>query len=138
MSNRMSNEMQIFKNQEFGEVRVVEIDGKPWFVGKDVALALGYGKGKSLANAVNKYVSEKDKGVTGLMTPGGMQKFVIINESGLYSLVLSSRLPTAVKFRHWIMSEFIFFKEIYFANFGKKMTKTIVVNFQSLFQKRKI
>ena len=99
------NELQIFNNPEFGEIRTVEINGEPWLVGKDVAKALGYGKGKSLINAVAKHVDDEDKGVTELMTPGGMQKFVIINESGVYSLVFSSKLPGAKKFKRWVTSE---------------------------------
>jgi prophage antirepressor-like protein len=97
----------IFNNPEFGEIRTVEVNGEPWFVGKDVATALGYGEGKSLANAVANHVDEEDKGVTELMTPGGNQKMVIINESGLYSLVLSSKLPGAKRFKRWITSEVI-------------------------------
>lgn len=101
------NELMIFSNPEFGEIRTVEINGEPWFVGKDVAKALGYGEGKSIANAVANHVDEEDKGVTELMTPGGKQKMVIINESGLYSLVLSSKLPSAKKFKRWVTSEVI-------------------------------
>ena len=99
------NQLQIFENPEFGAVRTVEIDGEPWLVGKDVARALGYGEGKSLANAIARHVDPEDKGVTEMMTPGGRQEMTIINESGLYSLVLSSKLPTARKFRHWVTSE---------------------------------
>ena len=89
------NEMQLFSNPDFGDVRGMLIDGEPWFVGKDVAAALGYGEGKSLANAVANHVDETDKGVTDLMTPGGTQKMVIINESGLYALIFGSRLESA-------------------------------------------
>lgn len=96
------NEMQIFNNEEFGSVRVIEMNDEPWMVGKDVAQALGYGEGKSLANAVANHVDPEDKGVTELMTPGGKQKMVVINESGLYSLVLSSKLPGAKRFRKWV------------------------------------
>lgn len=99
------NELKIFENAEFGKIRTIEVGGEPWFVGKDVAHALGYGEGKSLANAVANHVDEEDKGVTELMTPGGKQKMVIINESGLYSLVLSSKLPTAKKFKRWVTAE---------------------------------
>lgn len=99
------NGIQIFKNPEFGNMRAITKDGEPWFVGKDVAEALGYGKGKSLANAVANHVDAEDKGVTEMMTPGGAQKMTIINESGLYSLILSSKLPTAKKFKHWVTSE---------------------------------
>lgn len=100
-------EITIFTRPEFGKLRTLEIDGEPWFVGKDVAEALGYGEGKSPINAVANHVDEEDKGVTELMTPGGMQKVTIINESGLYSLVLSSKLPSAKAFKRWITSEVI-------------------------------
>lgn len=96
------NEMLIFNNLEFGEIRTVSIDGEPWLVGKDVALALGY---ENPARAIRSHVDEDDKGVTKLVTPGGSQDVIIINESGLYSLVLSSKLPGAKKFRRWVTSE---------------------------------
>lgn len=99
------NEMQLFSNPDFGDVRGMLIDGEPWFVGKNVAAALGYGEGKSLANAVANHVDETDKGVTDLMTPGGTQKMVIINESGLYALIFGSRLESAKKFKRWVTSE---------------------------------
>ena len=99
------NELQVFNNNEFGQIRTVFMNGEPWMVGKDVAAVLGYGDGKSLANAVARHVDDEDKGVTELMTPGGKQQMVIINESGLYSLVLSSKLPGARKFRRWVTSE---------------------------------
>ena len=99
------NNLQIFSNSEFGSIRAVEIEGAPWLVGKDVAQALGYGDGKSLVNAVTRHVDDEDKGVTEMMTPGGTQKITIINESGLYSLVLSSKLPAAKKFKRWVTSE---------------------------------
>lgn len=98
-------ELQIFNNEEFGNVRSLMIDNEPWLVGKDVARALGYGEGKSLNNAVAKHVDDEDKGVTEMMTPGGKQNVTIINESGLYSLILSSKLPSAKKFKHWVTSE---------------------------------
>jgi anti-repressor protein len=99
------NELQVFKNKEFGSVRTLTLNDEPWFVGKDVALALGYGKGKSLANAVANHVSDDDKGVTELMTPGGKQNLTIINESGLYSLIFGSKLESAQKFKRWVTSE---------------------------------
>lgn len=98
------NEVQIFNNKEFGSVRIMEINGEPWLVGKDVAACLGYGKGKSLNNAVAKHVDEEDKGVIETMTPGGKQKVIVINESGVYALVFGSKLPTAKKFKHWVTS----------------------------------
>lgn len=96
------NELQIFKSPEFGQVRTVMIGGEPWLVGKDIATALGY---TNTRKALNDHVDDEDKGVTKCDTLGGAQEMTIINESGLYSLVLSSKLPTAKKFKHWITSE---------------------------------
>ena len=101
----MNNNLMIFENPEFGELRSLRMNGEPWFVGRDVAMALGYGKGKSLNNAVSKHVDDEDKGVTEMMTPGGKQNVVIINESGLYALVLSSKLERAKKFKRWVTAE---------------------------------
>ena len=95
-------EMQVFKNPEFGEVRTVEVNGEPWLVGKDVALALGY---KNPQEAIRTHVEEEDKGVSEILTPGGKQTVPIINESGLYALVLSSKLPGARKFKRWVTAE---------------------------------
>lgn len=95
----------VFTHPQFGTVRTVEISGEPWFVGKDVAEALGYGKGKSLANAVARHVDTEDRSVTEMMTEAGKRNFTIINESGLYSLILSSKLPSAKEFKHWVTSE---------------------------------
>lgn len=96
------NELKVFNSPEFGQVRTFDKGGEPWFVGKDVATILGY---ERTADAIRAHVDEDDKGVGEIQTPGGKQKIVIINESGLYSLVLSSKLPTAKKFKHWITSE---------------------------------
>ena len=96
------NELKVFNNPEFGKVRTVEINGEPWLVGKDVAAALGY---QNPQRAIRDHVDEEDKGVTEMVTPGGKQSVPIINESGLYSLVLSSKLPGATKFRRWVTSE---------------------------------
>lgn len=95
-------ELQIFNNPEFGEIRTTVIDGEPWLVGKDVATALGYSNPRK---ALNDHVDGEDKGVTKCDTLGGAQEMTIINESGLYSLVLSSKLPTAKKFKRWVTSE---------------------------------
>ena len=92
----------MFKNPQFGSVRIVEQGGNPWFVGKDVAEALGY---KNPQRTVREYVDDEDKGVTEMVTPGGAQEILIINESGLYSLILSSKMPDAKKFKHWITAE---------------------------------
>ena len=94
--------MQLFQNPEFGKVRAVEIDGEAWLVGKDVAEALGY---SNTRKALSDHVDAEDKGVTKYDTLGGPQNLTIINESGLYSLVLSSKLPTAKKFKHWVTAE---------------------------------
>lgn len=96
------NEIMIFNNPEFGSVRTVCIDGEPWLVGKDVAEILGY---KETAKAIRTHVDDEDKGVSILDTPGGKQQYIAINESGFYSLVLSSKLPTAKKFKRWVTSE---------------------------------
>lgn len=96
------NNITIFRNPEFGEIRTIEQDGEPWLVGKDVAAALGYA---AVEKAIRTHVDEDDKGVTETDTPGGKQKIIIINESGLYSLVLSSKLPSAKPFRKWVTGE---------------------------------
>ena len=98
----MMNEMQIFNNEEFGEVRTVVIDGEPWFVGNDCAKALGY---KNLYNGVNKNVDDEDRRVSPVESTSGIQQTTIINESGLYSLILSSKLSSAKKFKRWVTSE---------------------------------
>ena len=102
------NELKIFENPAFGQIRTVEREGEPWFVGKDVAQALGYSDTKS---ALSDHVDEDDKAV---IQRGQNATFdipnrglTIINESGLYSLVLSSKLPTAKAFKRWITSEVI-------------------------------
>lgn len=96
------NELKIFSNPDFGTIRTIEQNGEPWFVGKDVAEVLGY---SDTAQAIRKHVEEEDKGVVEMTTPGGKQPLTIINESGLYSLILSSKLPTAKKFKRWVTSE---------------------------------
>ena len=96
------NDLTTFTNPEFGQVRTVEIDGIPWLVGKDVAVALGY---KNPQRAIRDHVDAEDKGVTKTVTPSGEQEMLIINESGLYSLILSSKMPKAKAFKHWVTSE---------------------------------
>ena len=100
-------EVTVFKNPvhpEFGNLRTIEIDGEPWFVGKDVAAALGY---KKPENAIANHVSDEDKTSTLIQGSGSnyKSKATIINESGLYSLILSSKLPSAKEFKHWVTSE---------------------------------
>lgn len=96
------NDIQIFNNPEFGEIRTVVIDNEPWFVGKDVAHSLGYEKER---NAVQKYVDSEDALKRGIQTNGGIQEMVVINESGLYSLIFGSKLESAKKFKRWVTSE---------------------------------
>ena len=97
------NELQTFSNSEFGAIRTLNIDNAPWFVGRDVAKSLGYAKPQ---NAIADHVDDEDKkGALIQGTPGGSQNMVIINESGLYSLILSSKLPSAKKFKRWVTSE---------------------------------
>ena len=105
------NDLQIFSNPEFGQVRTVEIDGTPWLVGKDVAVALGY---KNPTKAIIAHVDDEDKQLEMLpqeaeaqngTLPSGSTKTALINESGLYSLILSSKMPKAKAFKRWVTSE---------------------------------
>lgn len=106
VANEMSKQIKIFQNEEFGQVRVLEINGEPWLVGKDVAEALGY---SNSSKAVNVHVDDEDKILEMIAHSqnGNMVKTqtALINESGLYSLILSSKLPTAKKFKRWVTSE---------------------------------
>ena len=92
------NDLQIFDSPEFGQVRTAVIDGEPWFVGKDVAVALKY---TNPQKAIRDHVDSEDTTVNESFTVNGT-KGILINESGLYSLVLSSKLPTAKKFKRWV------------------------------------
>lgn len=94
--------MTLFTNAELGNVRVLEIDGEPYFVGKDVAVALGY---KDSSDAIKKHVDNEDKLSRRFADSGQNREMYIINESGLYSLILSSKLPSAKAFKHWITAE---------------------------------
>ena len=96
--------VEIFKSPEFGEVRTLMVNNEPWFVGKDVAEALGYAR---TADAVAAHLDAEDEEVGKIPTPGGEQDVTIIHDSGLYSLVLSSKLPTAKQFKRWVTHEVI-------------------------------
>ena len=96
------SELQIFKNAEFGSIRTLTINGEPYFVGRDVAEILGYSNSRK---ALADHVDEEDKGVTKCDTLGGTQEMTVINESGLYSLIFGSKLPTARRFKRWVTSE---------------------------------
>lgn len=100
----MENKITVFENPDFGEIRTLNIDGEPWFVGKDVAIVLGYSNPRDV---LSKRIDNEDKldGVAICDSIGREQKPVFINESGLYSLILGSKLPTAKKFKRWITSE---------------------------------
>ncbi len=95
------NSLEVFKNEEFGEVRTITIDDEPYFVGKDVALILGY---TNPQKALRDHVDEEDKTRNESFTVNGTQG-ILINESGLYSLILSSKLPNARRFKRWVTSE---------------------------------
>lgn len=96
------NEIRTFENSEFGKIRTLEINGEPYFIGRDVTEILGYSNSRK---ALSDHVDEEDKGVTKCDTLGGTQTMTVINESGLYSLVLSSKLPSAKVFKRWVTSE---------------------------------
>lgn len=102
----MNNSLQVFKNEEFGEIRTIEINGEPWFVGKDIAVVLGYSNPK---DAICNHVDEEDRycgdEVAVRDSMGRDQHPIVINESGMYSLILSSRIQTAKKFKKWVTSE---------------------------------
>lgn len=98
----MGVNLEIFKNEEFGEVRTLILDDEPWFVGKDVASILGY---TNTAKAIRDHVDSEDKLTERIVLSGQNREVIFINESGLYSLILSSKLPTAKKFKRWVTSE---------------------------------
>ena len=101
----MEKHIQVFNNTEFGEIRTMEINGEPYFVGKDVAEALGYVKAR---NAIAKHVDDEDKKDAPIQGDlGGTQNMTIINESGMYSLILSSKLEGAKRFKRWVTSEIL-------------------------------
>ena len=98
------NEIKVFTNEDFGTIRTIEIEGEPWFVGKDVAQRLGY---RDTSDALKNHVDDEDKLTRCFTDSGQSREMYIINESGLYSLVLSSKLESVRKFKRWITSEVI-------------------------------
>lgn len=96
------NEIKVFENEQFGSLRTLELNGEPWFVGAEVATILGY---TNTRDAIKKHVDDDDKGVAKCDTLSGKQNMTVINESGLYSLIMSSKLPSAKQFKHWVTSE---------------------------------
>ena len=95
---------QIFKNEEFGQIRTCTMDGETYFVGKDVALALGY---KNTMDALMRHVDEEDKQTSGFTMGSHRYSMTVVNESGLYSLILSSKLDSARRFKRWVTSEIL-------------------------------
>lgn len=96
------NELQIFNSEEFGDIRTVTIKNEPWFVGKDVAVSLGY---KDTSDALKKHVADEDKLTRCYADSGQNRQMYIINESGLYALIFGSKLESAKRFKHWVTSE---------------------------------
>lgn len=96
------NELQIFENPEFGRVRTVEIDGEPWFVGRDIAEKLEYQNG---SRDIARHTDEEDRKIIPINDGIQDRDFIVVNESGLYSLILSSKMPRAKQFKHWVTSE---------------------------------
>lgn len=95
-------EIMIFNNEKFGEIRIIEVDGNPWFMGKDIASILNY---TNTAKAIRDHVDEIDKLRERIVLSGQNREVIFINESGLYSLILSSKLPSAKEFKRWVTSE---------------------------------
>lgn len=100
----MNNEIQIFENAEFGSIRTVEINNEPYFVGKDVAEVLGY---SNTPKAIRDHIDDEDKLTERFVLSGQNRETIVINESGLYSLILSSKLPKAKQFKRWVTSEIL-------------------------------
>lgn len=98
------NDLQVFNNEEFGEIRTIEINGQPYFIGKDIAAALGYSKER---DAIAKHVDEDDRLTAQIVAAGQRRNMTAINESGVYSLIMGSELKSAKKFKRWITSEVI-------------------------------
>ncbi len=96
------DEIKLFNSPEFGEIRTVQIDGEPWFIGRDIAAALGYSAGQS---AIWAHVDDDDKITRKIEAAGQRRNVTLVNESGLYALIFSSKLDSAKKFKHWVTSE---------------------------------
>lgn len=96
------NELKIFENKEFGLIRTVQLNNETYFVGKDIATALGY---TNPQKAVRDHVAEEDRGMNEMDTPSGRQSLAVINESGLYALIFGSKLESAKRFKHWVTSD---------------------------------
>ena len=132
----MSNEMMIFRNDAFSDVRTVMIDGEPWFAATDITRILGY---KNCSKAIADHVDEEDKGITKCSTAGGMQNLTVINESGMYSLIIQSKMPDARRFKRWVTSEilptirktggYVFDEEAYARRLLSSQSGEVIMNF---------
>jgi anti-repressor protein len=100
-ANKM-NDLQIFENSEFGEIRAISIDNEPWFVGKDIAEKLEYQNG---SRDIERHTDDDDRKIIPLFDGTQNRNTIVINESGVYSLILSSKMPNAKRFKHWVTSE---------------------------------
>lgn len=98
----MNNNLKVFENEEFGSIRTLEKNGEPYFVGTNITTILGY---TNPQKAIRDHVDDEDKLTERIVLSGQNREVIIINESGLYSLILSSKLPTAKKFKRWVTSE---------------------------------
>ena len=132
----MSNEMMIFRNDAFSDVRTVMIDGVPWFAATDITRILGY---KNCSKAIVDHVDEEDKGITKCSTAGGMQNLTVINESGVFSLIMQSKMPDARRFKRWVTSEilptirktggYVFDEEAYARRLLSSLSEEVIMNF---------
>ena len=132
----MSSEIMIFQNEAFSDVRTVLIDGEPWFAATDITRILGY---KNCSKAIADHVDEEDKGITKCSTAGGMQNLTVINESGVYSLIIQSKMPDARRFKRWVTSEilptirktggYVFDEEAYARRLLSSQSEEVIMNF---------
>ena len=132
----MSNEIMIFRNDVFSDVRTVMIDDEPWFAATDITRILGY---KNCSKAIADHVDEEDKGITNCSTAGGMQNLTVINESGVYSLIIQSKMPDARRFKRWVTSEilptirktggYVFDEEAYARRLLSSQSEEVIMNF---------
>ena len=132
----MSNEMMIFRNDVFSDVRTVMIDGEPWFAATDITKILGY---KNCSKAIADHIDEEDKGKTKCSTAGGMQNLTVINESGVFSLIMQSKMRDARRFKRWVTSEilptirktggYVFDEEAYARRLLSSQSEEVIMNF---------
>lgn len=132
----MNSEIMIFQNEAFSDVRTVMIDGEPWFAATDITRILGY---KNCSKAIADHVDEEDKGITKCATAGGMQNLTVINESGVFSLILQSKMPDARRFKRWVTAEilptirktggYVFDEEAYARRLLSSQSEEVIQNF---------